>query len=278
MGMWGQIGSGIATQGGATWEIGLGLIGRAIAQKDYDQANRIYEAIVESISAEDVPKFQQMLAQEVPNVDLVIGGGPGRQAQAAALSNLQSFVDQQGLDAQARAMNEEALMAADQRARGARGALMQGYARRGLGGGGQELAGQLQANQASANLGRQSSLDIAGQARQRALDALGKQASIGGQMRGQDIDVESKNQAARAAREQFNAKMRYATALENNQLLDRDFRNRMAKQSAMAQARGRLAQQHEKGAERTQRDWSSVGKGINYKHQAAADDLEDMPF
>lgn len=278
MGLWGQIGSGIATQGGATWELGLGLIGRALAQGDIDKANQIYYTIAESIGAERLPEFNKLLAQEVPEAAQVIGRGEGRQAQGAALANLQSFVDQQGLDAQARAMNEEALMAADQRAKGARGALMQSYARRGQGGGGQELAGQLQANQAAANQGRQASLDIAGQARQRALDALGKQASVGTSMRGQDIDVEGKNAAAKNARDQFNAKMRRAAQEGNNELLQQDFRNRMAKQQALNKARGDVAQRHLAGAKQTQSDWSGVGKAQNYKHQAAADDLEDMPF
>lgn len=270
--------SGAATQGGANWEFGLGLIGRLIAQGDIDKANRIYQEIAASLSAEELPKFQNMVAQEVPEADRILGAGEGRDAQAAALRNLQSFVDQQGLDAQARAMNEESMMAADQRAAGARGALMQGMARRGMGGSGQELAGALQANQAAANMNRQSSLDIAGQARQRAMQALGQQAQVGGQMRGQDIDVESKNSAAKQAREQFNAKMRYAAQGDNNQLLDQDFRNRMAKQKAVGNAKRDVAGRHLESAKQTQSDWSGAGKWQNYKHQAASDDLEEMPF
>lgn len=278
MGMFGQMGSSIATQGGADWEMGLSLIGAAIAQQDYDKANAIYQTIADSIAAEDLPQFKQMVAEQVPQGDKIVGLGQGRSAQSEAINRLGAFVDQGGLDAQARAGNEEALGQADQRAQGARGALQQQYARKGMGGSGTELASNLQANQAAANQGRQSSLDIAGQARQRALGALNTQAQVGGQMRGQDIDVESKNAAAAAARQEFNAKMRYSAQGQNNELLQNDFRNRMAKQQALNQARQRIAMQHEKGADRTRKDWGSVGQGMNYKHQAASEDLESMPF
>lgn len=278
MGMYGEIGAQGMTQMGANWSMGLSLIGRAIAQGQYDQANRLYQEILSSISAEEVPKFQQMMAQEIPEADKIIGGGEGRSAQQNALIKLQSFVDQGGLDAQARAQNEEALSGADQRAQGNRGALMQQYARRGMQGSGSELGSMLQANQSSANQGRQASLDIAGSARSRALSALGQQASIGGQMRGQDIDVESKNAAAQRERDLFNAKMRYAAMGANNDMNQQDFMNRMSKQRAMAAAKGKVADQWEKGARQTQSDWSGAGQAMNYKHQSLAEGSEEMPF
>lgn len=278
MGMQSQMWSSIVGQAGGTWEIGLGLIGRAIAQKNYDEANRIYETVIGSIAAEQVPAFKEMLAQQVPEAQQVIGTGEGRSAQSQALAKLSSFVDQGGLDAQARAANEEALAGADQRAQANRGAAMQSAARKGMSGSGGELLNMLQGNQAAANQGRQSSLDIAGQSRQRALQALGQQAQLGTSMRGQDIDVESKNAAAANAREQFNAKMKYAAAGANNDLMNQDFRNRMAKNSALNNARVGQVKRLEAGGQQTQRDWSGVGKAVNYKHQQASDDLDDMDF
>jgi hypothetical protein len=278
MGMQGSMWSAIAKQGGATWELGLGLIGRAMAQKNYDEANRIYETILSSIAQEDVPHFKEMLAQEVPEADSILGRGEGRSAQSSALANLQSFVDQGGLDAQARAMNEEALAGADQRAQANRGAAMQQASRRGMSGSGGELVNMLQGNQNQANQARQSSLDIAGQARQRAIGALSTQAALGSTMRGQDIDVESKNSAAKQARDQFNAKMRYSAMGANNQLDQLDFQNRMSKSSALNNARMGQVKRLEQGGQQTQKDFSGVGKSINYKHQIAAEDLEDMPF
>lgn len=278
MGMWGQIGSSAVTQAGMDESMGLTLIGRLIAQGDYDKANQIYQTIVESVSAQDLPAFKQMVAQQLGPSAQVLGQGQGRNAQSQAISNLQSFVDQNGLDAQARAANEEALGQADQRAQGARGALLQQYARRGMSGSGAEFGNMLQANQSSANQGRQSSLDIAGQARQRALQALGQQANIGGQMRGQDIDVESKNAAAQNARDEFNAKMRWAAQGANNNLMQEDFQNRMAKENALDAARSNMANRYDQGGQRTQKDWAAVGRWKNAKNQIEADNLEDMPF
>lgn len=278
MGMQGQIWSSILTQAGGTWEMGLSLIGAQIAKGNYEKADAIYKEIVDSLSAEEVPKFKEMAAQQLPEIERISGGGEGRQAQAMALQKLQSFVDQNGLDAQARAANEQALSAADQRAQANRGALQQSYARKGMAGGGSEQAAMMQANQASANQARSSSLDIAGQARARALQALAQQAQTGSAMRGQDIDVESKNAAAENARSQFNAKMRYAAMGANNDYANQDYRNRMAKQNAVNQAKGTVAKRYLQGAEQTRRDWASVGRGINYKHQAASEDMEDAPF
>lgn len=277
-GQQGQIWGAVMGQAGGTWEIGLSLLGGLIAQGNYAKADKIYQQIVDSLSAEEVPKFKEMVAQELPQAREVLGMGEGRSAQSQALQKLSSFVDQGGLDAQARAQNEEALSAADQRAKANRGATMQQFARRGMSGGGNELAAMMQGDQAAANQGRQASLDIAGQARQRALQALGQQAQLGTSMRGQDIDVESKNAAAANAREQFNAKMRYAAMGANNDFANQDFRNRMAKQNAVNQAKGTVAQRYLQGAAQTRKDFASVGRGINYKHQQGAEDIEGMGF
>lgn len=278
MGMWGQIGSAAVSQAGMDESMGLTLIGRLIAQGDYDKANQIYQTITESIAAQDVPAFQKMLAEQVPDAERVIGAGQGKTAQSNAINNLQSFVDQNGLDAQARSANEQALGQADQHAQGARGAIMQDAARRGMSGSGAELASNMQANQSAANQGRQASLDIAGQARQRALQALGQQAQIGTSMRGQDIGVESTNAAAANAREQFNARMRYAAQGANNDYANQDFQNRMAKEGALNQARQRMAGRYDQGGQRTQRDWSAVGRWKNAKNQMESENLEDAPF
>jgi len=263
---------------GADMSMGLSLIGRLAAQGDYDAANRMYAEILQSISAEDVPAFKQYVAQTVPDIERIQQGGEGRSAQSSAIAKLQSFVDQNGLDAQARSANEQVLSAADQRAQGNRAAVTSNFARRGMGGSGAEFASMLQGNQSAANQGRQSGLQIASDAKSRALSALGEQGSLAGQMRGQDIDVASKNAAAANAREQFNANMRMDTAKGNNQLLDVDFKNRMEKQRAMAAAKSKVAERHLAGAKQTQGDFSSVGQGLNYKSQVAAEGSESMPW
>lgn len=278
MGMYGEIGAQGMSQTGADWSMGLSLIGRAMAQGDYDKANALYQSILDSISMEQVPEFKQLVAQEIPNASQILGAGEGRDAQSRALAKLQSFIDQNGLDAQARSANQESLSAADQHAQGNRQALQGSMARKGMDESGTNLASQLQANQSSANQGRNSSLQIAGDARQRAMDALGKYAQTGSQMRGQDIDVESKNAAAEQERNIFNAKMRNAAQQGNNDNLENDFKNRMLLQQQKNNARAMMAGRRLAGAKQTQSDWSSMGQGMNYKHQSAAEGSEEMPF
>lgn len=278
MGMWSQIGSAILTQGGADWEMGLSLIGAAISQGNYDQAKEIYDTIVRSIGDEQIPEFQKAVAQEVQARREIPVQSEGRSAQSSAIRQLGNFVDQGGLDAQARAQNQQVLSAADQREKGQREAITSGMARRGMGGSGAELAAQLQGQQASANQARNAGLDIAGQARSRALQALGQQASIGGQMRGQDFSIENANAAAEREREMFNAKMRSATQQYNNTGAMENAQLRLAKLAQMNAARRQVAGNEIETGNRVRKDYAGVGRGINYKHQAASEDMEGMPF
>lgn len=264
--------SGYIQAGGAAFEGIMGAIGRAQAEGDYAKADAMYQQMLSQIDASEVPKFQRMAAEMLPEPERIQGGGEGRSAQSMALQKLSSFVDQNGLDAQARSANEEALGLSDQRQQANRGAIQQAFARKGMSGSGSELASLLQAQQGDANQARRSSLDIAGQARQRALAALGQQAQIGGQMRGQDIDVEGRNAAAANAREQFNAKMKYAAQGDNNDLLQSGFNNNMSKIKAKSEALGVNAKNKTARGQQTQSDFSGIGKAGNYAAQGFTDD------
>lgn len=279
MGIYGTAFAEGIQQAGADQEIGLTLIGRALAEGDYQRARQLYDQMLaEAENLEAVPEWEDLVAQEYNAVPQIALEGEGRSAQQRAIQGLQSYVDQQGLDSQARGQLEEALATADQRNAANRGAIRSGMERRGMGGSGAELAMLLQGNQASANQARQSSLDIAGQARQRALDSLKSQAGIGGQMRGQDISVQGKNMDAERARQEFNARMRYASSAANNQGKLDTMDAKIRRIALRNQARAGRAGKYTESGNKTQSDWASMGRGLNYKAQMASDTMGDMPF
>lgn len=277
MGMWGDIAATGTSSMGSNWEIGLSLIGRAIAQGDIDKANAIYDDILRDIEAEDIPEFERVLEQQIPQFREIQMGSSGRTAQQGAIDRLTQFIDQGGMDDQARAQLQESMSLEDQRSRGNRDAILQNRARRGMGGSGDELSALLSEGQGSANRGRNASLSIAASARQRALDSLGKQSQVAGQMRGQDISIDKANQDAAQEREMFNAKMRMAAANANNQGQMDNAYLRLAKRNMVSKAKSDKAGRRLAGAKQTMSDWGSVGRGMNMKHQTAAEGASEMP-
>lgn len=278
MGMYGDIMSTATSSMGGFWEMGFSLIGRAVAQGDYNKADALYNEIIRDLDAEEIPQFQEILFDNIPQMREIAVGSSGRTAQQGAIDKLSSFIDQDGLDAQARAQLQESMSAEDQRSRGNREAILQGRARRGIGGSGDELSALLADQQGSANRGRDASLDIAAQARSRALDALGKQGSLAGQMRGQDISAEKANQDAAQAREMFNAKMRMATQQGNNDGKLENAYARLAKRKMLNEAKGKKASRYLESARDTQAGFAGVGRAKNMSNQANAEGLQEMPF
>jgi len=278
MGMMGGIGSTISQEGGADWEIGLSLIGRLQAQGDYDKAMAMWEKMAGDMDATQLPKFKAVSAQILGSSNPVLVNSEGRQAQSRALSRLQQLGDEGGMDAQARLAQQQALSTSDQNAKANRGAIMQGYARRGMQNSGAEMAAQLQNASDSANGARDSSLSAASEARNRALQSLMGSANVAGQMRSGDVNIQQGNQAAENARQEFNAKMVSATDRYNN---DAELQNALAKlkrQQMVNEARGGLANKIYARGQQTAGDYASMGRAMNNKSQIAANGSEEMGF
>lgn len=112
-------------------------------------------------------------------------GAEGRQAQLNALQYYDQ-IQRQGLPVAERLAAEEAIQQlARQQARGTESAI-QGYAMRGRGGGGTELAARIGAGQASADLARGLGQDLTQQMIANRLSAAAQGAGVGSQMRSQD--------------------------------------------------------------------------------------------
>lgn len=127
-----------------------------------------------------------------------------KEAQMNALSGLQDYASEGGLNAQARGRLHDIAKDEGVRERGAREAIMQNANARGVGGSGLEFLSQLKNQQESA--GRQSDRDtqVAADAEMRALDALVKGGSMAGDMRGQDFSEQARIAEAMDAINRFN--------------------------------------------------------------------------
>lgn len=118
------------------------------------------------------------------------------QAQMAALQQL-SELGQTGLTQGEKAAAMELQREAAQQGRAQQNQIMQEMARRGMAGGGQELAAKLAASQASADRLSRHGNQLAQQAQARAMEAISQGGTMAGQVRGQSFDEQAR--AAQAA-------------------------------------------------------------------------------
>lgn len=278
MGLFGDIGQVASGGTGLAADAIFSLIGQAQASGDWQKATALYQQYLQQVQNTTAPDWQNQNAQTQDSNYLISGDGQGKSAQSQAIQQLQSLASQGGLDAQARQANQQVLSQQDQNDQAQRGALMQSYARKGMGGSNAELGAALQGQQGNANAARDSGLNIAGQARQRALSALTQSGQLGTSMRGQDIGVEQANQSAQTARDQFNAKMRSAADQNNAQGRLDTYGAQLAQLQAMGKANDAVAKDWERQGKQTQGTYSAVGRGLDDSFQGAGEGSADQPW
>ncbi len=128
----------------------------------------------------------------------------GRQAELQALDKLQGIFGSGGMDAQAKARLSQIQNEIGTSSRGAREAIMQNAAERGISGSGFELVNKMNEQQGSATRANQAAVQAAADAEQRALQAISQSGSLGGQVRGQDYAQESAKASAIDTINKFN--------------------------------------------------------------------------
>ena len=134
--------------------------------------------------------------------------GGTKDAQMAALRNMQGVSNEQGMDAQARFMQKQAMETAAAQEQGQRQAIIANAAQRGTLGGGQELASQLTAQQGGANRSSMASTAAAAEAKNRALQAMQASGQLGGQVRQQNQAFQTNRLNNANSINQFNAQNR----------------------------------------------------------------------
>lgn len=201
-----------------------GLFGSSEASGDREQAMRLQREALENLRNVNVPGAEELriqlekyqsAGQLAPEMQSVIQQGPSamggiavdprlKQAQMAALSKLQE-VGAGGLRPEDVAAVERVQQQAAQQARAQDEAILQQMQQRGMGGAGAELAARLGSSQAAAGRALGGGLDVAGQASQRALQAIMQSGQLGGQVRGQEFGEEAQKAQAADIIARYNA-------------------------------------------------------------------------
>lgn len=139
----------------------------------------------------------------------------GRQAEYEALSELRDIVGSGGLTATDRSRIQEIQDELNASARGARGAITQNMAERGISGSGLEYMEKLMAQQSGAETAARQGMDTAAQAEQRALEAIMAQAGLGGQLSGAEFAEQADIAKAKDMIAQFNLANRQDVQMQN---------------------------------------------------------------
>lgn len=167
--------------------------------------DRTAEILIEKYKQAGVltPEMEQKLTLDGSKLAQVQEDKGPRAAQVAALTMLQQR-GAGGLTPKDRAAFNQLRMqmASDQQAKQAQ--IEQEYASRGQAGSGSELASRLLASQAGADRMSAQGDTLAATASQNALQALMQAGQLGGQLRGQDWDINAAKAQAQDALNQFN--------------------------------------------------------------------------
>lgn len=161
--------------------------GDDIVYEGYDprlaELERVGRSAFNDISVD--PRLRDQQTASLEALEEIANSGGHTAADVAVLNRIQSDV-----------------AAAD---RGRRDAIKQGMAQRGMGGSGMELLSLLDSSQAATDRASQAGLDIAGQAQERALNAMLSGGQLAGSIRGQDFGEQAQVAQANDAIDRFNA-------------------------------------------------------------------------
>ncbi len=242
------------------------------------------------------PEEAQTYLQQQSDMNNISLDPKFKQAQMDALSGLQDVANNHGVTAADQAQLNDINTQEDTRARGAREAILQNSAARGVSGSGVELLNQLTNAQDSATRASTQGFNVAANAQQRALSALQAAGQQGTQMQNnsfneqaqvanandainkfnttnqqnvQNTNVANRNtaQAANLANQQNIANTNVGLANQqqqyNKQLNQQDFQNQMQKNQAVAGALNKTgANQTAANNTQNQNDKQLIGTGL----------------
>jgi hypothetical protein len=153
------------------------------------------------ISPEEAQTYLQKQS-EMSNISL---DPKFKNAQLDALSSLQNIGENDGLTAMDQAQLNDIQTQEDTKARGAREAILQNAAARGISGSGVELLNNLTNAQDSATRASQRGFDVAAHAQDRALTALQSAGQLGTTLQTNQFNQEAQKAQANDAINRFNA-------------------------------------------------------------------------
>lgn len=214
---------------------GAGLLGGLLNQQNDDMMKQYMDRALAELSGISAPTQDELTYQlnqlvqagqitpEQANAILIEQSaysnipesGVGRDAQLAALEQLRSITEQGGMTAQDRARLAQIQQEIGTAQRGAREAILQNAAQRGIAGSGLELAAQLGSQQAAAQQASMQGMETEAQAEARALEAIRNMGTLGGQVSSQDLQRQLAIAQAQDAIARFNAQNRQNVEMTN---------------------------------------------------------------
>lgn len=140
------------------------------------------------------PQVAAFVAEKAPTLVKADSAGAlaGRAAQMQALEKYRQL-GQTGEDSQSRIMRDQALQAAQSQNQGQQASIMDQFQRQGQGGSGNNLVAALLAQQGAGRNATMASQQAGTDAMQQRLQALKEGASLGGTVRGEDVNMEGQN-------------------------------------------------------------------------------------
>ena len=258
----------------------VSLIGRAMAEGDYEKARNLRQQAINEYGPDIVPALERAEAQEVGPTEFGQAQEDDslRARQLKAMSELDNVYAQEGNTA----ADQAAMGLARQQVAGRAG---QDYAntaammaRRGQRGSGLEAALYSQTGQDSANALGGMAMQNQIAARDRALRALESGARLSGDVRGQDYRALSDKARAQDAINQFNAQQRAGAQRQNisSQQWTADFD--MTRRNNLNRARGDLASDYTGSAQRTQQTAAGVGQAASNMGSTAGKGASDEAY
>jgi len=241
-----------------------GAIGNAASQGDRDKQRQLMEKALANIAGIPLPDIQAMqldydspelqgilqpemikLVKADPSLMQDIKVDPRlRDAQMSALSKLQE-VGASGFRPEDEAMLNRIKSEVAQDANAKDQAILQNMQQRGIGGAGAELASRLGSSQSAANRESQQGLDIAGQASQRALDAILKSGSFGQSMEQTQFDQEARKATAQDVINKWNTANAQDVGAKNTGITNDAAAANLAMQQKIADLKVQIANQQQ---------------------------------
>jgi len=299
---------------GAVTQIGGNIIGSMASGNDQDRARAAMAQAWQEINAVGAPpdlsaeiireklkqvgiynpKLEDAITQDVSKLSQIKEDPGLRGAQTQALQLLQQR-GSTGLSPEDRAAYNQIRNQVAKEDTGRRQRIMQQMAERGMSGSGAELAAQLQSAQSSDQALSESGDRLAAMASQNALQALTSAGNLGGQIRGQDFDVNrtraaaedelnrfnTSNQVTRQQRnvasqnqgQLFNLTEQQRIQDENTRMLNaerdrqalakrQNWLDRMSQAQAKANALTGQAQAAQQQADATKQNWANAASGL----------------
>ena len=194
-------------------------------------------------SAIGVPDLQNATAEQTGAnaFDSVQMDPQTRAYQMQALSRLGDEVNTKGLTAEDQAAQQQALQQAGRFEAGQRGAAEQRAASRGMGGAMSSQLAALQGQQSAINQANTNAVDLAGQNRQRYMQALSQLGNQAGNVRGQDWQQASARAQAQNQINQFNTGMRWQAQQHNLNVPQQAWEDKMKQTGAIGGVTGQIS-------------------------------------